>query len=340
MKKAPSIKVFKDCLGIGIDVSKAELVIVGLTSNESYVVRVTNKMKPVRHFLQRLSATGSRGKIICESTGHYHLKLVLACGELGIEIILLNPLQSSKHTKAKIRKTKTDPEDGLTLATMCITEPNLPQPVELTVSKALIRLKMGQLASLEKLLQRFQRSLGQYEETYEELGLELSESQIVLRDHFQSLKRLQKRMVQELEGLLIDNMVDDKSFNRLCEIPGYSRVVSGLVGQFDRQVKDADSWVAYVGLDISVRESGTWKGRGKLTKRGNAYLRKRLFQAAWGACMNYDYVRAYYDTLKSQGRKHIEAICMIARKLLRIAYYVVVCEKDFDPIIAFSNQRG
>jgi len=143
MKNARSIKVFKDCLGIGIDVSKAELVIVGLSNGEPYILRVNNKMKAVRCFLQRLHKTGYCGKIICESTGHYHLKLLLACHEFGLSIILLNPLQSSKHTKSKIRKTKTDAEDGLTLATMCVTEPKLPPPVELTVPKALIRLKMG-----------------------------------------------------------------------------------------------------------------------------------------------------------------------------------------------------
>jgi len=76
----------------------------------------------------------------------------------------------------------------------------------------------------------------------------------------------------------------------------------------DREVKSAHSWTAYVGLDVSVRQSGTWRGRGKLTKRGNAYIRKRLFQAAWGACLNYDYVRAYYDRLKAEGRKHVEAV--------------------------------
>jgi len=53
--------------------------------------------------------------------------------------------------------------------------------------------------------------------------------------------------------------------------------------------------------------------------------------------MNYDYVRAYYDQLKSQGRKHIEAVCIIARKLLRIAYYVVTKGVQFDQKIAFGN---
>lgn len=337
MRKASTVKIFKDCLGIGIDVSKGELVVVGLTTGESYIKRVNNRLTSIRAFVRALSKAGYGGKIICESTGHYHLKLALACHELGMEIIVLNPLQSSKHSKAKVRKTKTDAEDGLMLAMMCITEPKLPKPTQLTASKALIQLKMGQLASIEKQLQKSQSSLNQYEETYAELGLELSELQVSLRAHHRSFKRLQKQLQGELEDLLIDNMADQKSYIRLCRLPGYSNVVSGLVGQLDRQVKGASSWVAYAGLDISVRESGTWKGRGKLTKRGNAYLRKRLFQAAWGACMNYDYVRAYYDMLKAQGRNHTEANCMISRKLLKIAYQVVVNEKEYDPKIAFSN---
>ena len=165
MRKASTVKVFRDCLGIGIDVSKAELVVVGLTTSEPYIKRVNNRLTSVKAFVRALKKSGYCRKIICESTGHYHLKLALACHEIGMEIIVLNPLQSSKHTKANVRKTKTDPEDGLTLATMCITEPNLPKPMQLTVPKALIRLKMGQLASIEKQLQKSQLSLMQYEET-------------------------------------------------------------------------------------------------------------------------------------------------------------------------------
>ncbi|KPJ91291.1 MAG: hypothetical protein AMJ53_11970 [Gammaproteobacteria bacterium SG8_11] len=337
MKNASSINVFRDCLSVGVDVSKAELAIVGLTPDEHYLKRIGNQMKTIKAFLRQLQHSGYRGKIICESTGHYHLKLALVCHELGLELIVLNPLQSSKHSKARIRKTKTDPQDALTLATMALTEPKLPQPTQLTRAKALIRLKMGQLASVEKQLQQFNQSRAQYEETYAELGLPLSPQQLALREHSTSLKRLRKQLEKELEGLLAQALADDDRLAELRQIPGYSNVVAGLVASLDRQVKRADSWTAFVGLDVSVRQSGKWTGHGKLTKRGNAYMRKRLFQAAWGACLNYDYVRAYYDQLKAQGRKHVEAVCMIARKLLRIAYHVVTNKIQFDPNIAFAE---
>ena len=337
MKNASTIKVYKDCLAVGIDVSKADLAVVGIKMKESYLSTIINQVKSIKSFMRRLKRCGFKGKIICESTGHYHLKLALVCHELGLELIVLNPLQSSKHSKAKIRKTKTDPQDALMLATMCITEPNLPKPAQLTLSKILIRLKMGQIASVEKQLQKMRQSLNQYEETYQGLGLPLSDLQQVLHEHCNSLKKIQKQLGKELEGLLLEALPDDDSFQQLCKIPGYSNIVSGFVGMLDREVKSAHSWTAFVGLDVSVRQSGTWRGRGKLTKRGNAYIRKRLFQAAWGACLNYDYVRAYYDRLKAQGRKHVEAVCIIARKQLRIAYHIVVNKIDFDPKIAFSD---
>lgn len=337
MKNAPTVNVFKNCSSIGIDVSKAECVVVGLASDTSYIKRVPNQMKPLKAFFQRLHNGGYQGRLLCESTGHYHLKLAVVCHQTGLPLIVLNPLQASKHSKAGVRKIKTDAHDGLMLATMGITEPNLPKPVECTESKLLIRLKMGQIAAVEKQLQKMQQSLAQYEETYQELGWPLSDLQHRLRAHCTELKKLHRQLVKELEDVLVQAQPEDESYTRLCTLPGYSNIVSGLVGQFDREVKGAHSWTAYVGLDVSVRESGTWKGHGKLTKRGNAYMRKRLYQSAWGACLNYDYVRAYYDRLKEQGRKHVEAVCMIARKLLRIAYHVVVHKVHFDPKIAFAD---
>ena len=337
MKNASSMNDYKDCLAIGIDVSKNDLAFVGITTQEAYFMTVMNQVKKITTVLARLKKSGFKGQLICESTGHYHLKLALVCHQLGLALIVINPLQSSKHSKANIRKTKTDPHDARMLATMCLTEPNLPKPCELTLAKILIRLKMGQIASIEKQLQTMRQSQKQYEETYEGLGLPLSDLQHRLHEHCDALKTIQKHLSKELEDLLSTSMPDDDSFHQLCKIPGYSRMVSGIVGLLDRDVKSAHSWTAFVGLDVSVRQSGTWRGRGRLTKRGNAYMRKRLFQAAWGACLNYDYVRAYYDHLKAQGRKHVEAVCIIARKQLRIAYHIVINKIDFDPKIAFSE---
>ena len=143
MKKASSIKEFRSCSGIGIDVSKAELVIVGLTDNAPLIIKIPNQMDGVKRFARALQKAGYQGKLICESTGHYPLKLAVMCEEYGLDLRVLNPLQASKHSQAKIRKVKTGPEDAHTLTTMCLTECKLPAAARITLPEALLRLKMG-----------------------------------------------------------------------------------------------------------------------------------------------------------------------------------------------------
>lgn len=330
MKKAPSIRIFASCKAIGIDISKAELVMVGLLEREEITRTINNTRKSINFFVRELAKAGYQNKILCESTGHYHLKLAVGCEENGLKLILINPLQASKHSQSKIRKVKSDPADAHTLATMCLTERKLPKVARISKSKALIQLKMGQLASLEKFLQKITQSRSQYEETYQELGLEPDVSQRALQASCLELKKVKKQLVRELDELLKDDLSMPEEHQILKTIPGFSETVAGLVGHLDRDVKNANSWVAYMGYDVSVRSSGTWRGRGKITKRGNAYLRKRMFQAAWGACLNYDYIKQHYEELKAAGRKHVEAVIIIARKLLKIAFQLLKTKTPYD----------
>ncbi len=41
----------------------------------------------------------------------------------------------------------------------------------------------------------------------------------------------------------------------------------------------ADQTVAYTGMDIQIKESGQWKGKAKLSKRGSGLLRQILYVA-------------------------------------------------------------
>jgi len=338
MKNARTLKQFCDCSGIGIDVSKASLEVVGRAGDKVWCKTVANQRRAIEGLARVLREGGYAHKVVCESTGHYHLLLGLVFAEYGLDLRIVNPLQSSKHQKSRIRKTKTDRVDGDVLAGMCESERDLPPAADLQPQGVRIRLKQGQLHALDKQLQRLTRSLGCYRETYAQLGFEEEASMVALATLVKELTALKRRMEKELNELLAAALPDSRDLARLRCLPGYSATVAGLVGTvFDRQAKSYRSWVAYAGMDVSVRESGTWRGRGKLTKRGNRYIRKRLFCAAWGAVMHYDEVHRYYDSLKANGRNHIEALCIIARKLLRIAYTVLVKNVDYDANIAFAN---
>ncbi len=61
--------------------------------------------------------------------------------------------------------------------------------------------------------------------------------------------------------------------------------------------------VAYAGLDVTVRESGKWKGQRKLSKRGSGALRRCLFLAALGSlrARTQSAFGAYYRAMEARG---------------------------------------
>lgn len=337
--KTITVEHLKNCIGIGIDVSKESLSCAGITQNSTYKSEIKNTLSSIDNFARKLVKADYKGKIICESTGHYHLKLALIFTKYNLNLYVINPLLSSKYSKANIRKVKSDPADAESLGNMCITERNLPKPALLTEDKVLKRLKMGQIRSTEKIIQRMQSSLNLYEETYRELNLKGSSIQDELKATLKNLKTLKERMDNELEKLIIESSSNDEVIRNIDAIPGITSSTAALISEFDTDVKSANSWVAYIGYDVSVRQSGKWKGQGKLTKRGNKYLRKKLFCAAWGATMHDKHFKAYYEKLRADGRSYFEAICIIAKKLLKIAYQIAVNGKKYDAKLAFPEQN-
>lgn len=65
----------------------------------------------------------------------------------------------------------------------------------------------------------------------------------------------------------------------LNSIPGVGEVTSAhfLAETHQRSFPRAKNLVAFAGIDPAIYESGQWKGRGRISKRGNSSLRRVLF---------------------------------------------------------------
>jgi len=338
LKKVTTWKDFAGCSAIGVDVCKKHLDVVGLSGAAGYSRRISNTVGSIQGFIEGLVRDNFQGTVLCEATSHYHILLAVMSCEAGLDIRVINPLLSSKHAKSAIRKTKTDRVDARVLATMILTEPNLPPPLKLTRSQCAVRHTLGLIHSQEKHLQGMNRALASYQERIGQLGFAFGEAYKETAEAVKQLQRAHEKLVAELESCMREIQPERQEIiDRVSEIPGITRRNAALFTfVLDPQVSSAKSWMAYVGLDVAIRESGTWCGRGKITKRGPAWMRKRLVQAAWGAAMTNPQGRCYYDFLKAQGRKHKEALVIMARKLLSIMYSLVVNGKKFNHSKAFQ----
>lgn len=314
--------------GIGIDVAKATLAIA-LRSRDGKValLAIKNERAPLKALAKEWH--GYTEKIVLESTGTYQLLAATILAQAGLDVRVINPLLTKKYQTASIRKVKSDPTDAMMLAEMAEREQNLPKSFQADAVHLKARQSIGLLQNIEKELQSLVGMERAASELSGQLQLSAHPAKKQIAAAIEQLKLAKKKLQ---EAIMADE--SKKEMQALLQtIPGVSAFVSALITIFfDASLESSKSWVAFAGLDISVRQSGTFRGHGKLTKRGNGYLRKRFFSAAWGATMHDTKFRSEYDALRTKGRAHHEALVILARKILRISHAISHSNQPYHAI--------
>jgi len=328
----------KNIESIGIDVAKATLSIcLHHQDGSEKVLSIRNSNTDIsRRLLPRMKEF--KGRIVMESTGHYHWTPALILTEKGFNVYVVNPLLAKQYMSTNIRKIKSDPADASALARMARVADNLPKPFTKSPESLWLRKKLGLIATLSKQVQALQAGLNSAKEakkmvngTNSEVIAKLEETILIFR---KQMKALEVECVAEMKK----ESQMKKQMELITSIPGISEFVATLCLHWFDQSKGvtAKSWIAYAGIDISVRESGTWKGQCRLTKRGNAFLRKRLYSAAWGAWQTNEDFKNMYTSLRAEGRPHIEALTIISRKQIRIIFSVLESQTSYTASKCFS----
>ena len=84
-------------------------------------------------------------------------------------------------------------------------------------------------------------------------------------------------------------------------------------------------------MNPALRESGTLKGKVRLSKTGAAPLRAKLYMPALVAVRHNPVIRAFYERLRANGKAPRVALCAAMRKLLHLVWGVVHNGTRFDP---------
>lgn len=326
---------------VGIDVAKATLsVCLRDPEGSERALTLRNTEADMRTKVLPLLA-GFSGKIVMESTGHYHWLPTLFLQNQGLDVRVVNPILAKQYTSGNIRKVKTDPADARGLARMAAVATHLPGTFNQSRTTLKLRKKLSVIASMEHQIQALNASLTSLQEAQEILQEPLSPAESKLRATVKDLASAIHSLEREFERESAEDEKTAREAKLLSTIPGVSSFVSHVVLQWFSfaEGRDATSWIAYAGLDISVRESGTWRGTCRLTKRGNNFLRRRLVSAGWGAMMHDPDWKKRYDELRKEGRPHVEALLILGRKIIRTMYVVLKNQTTYDPLKAFPSKK-
>lgn len=315
-------------LSIGIDVSKKELVCALRYKDHVKHITRTNTKNGIRSLTAKFKQCGC--PVIMESTGRYHFLPALLLSGQGYDIRVVNPITTKRYMRSSVRNVKSDPTDATALAQMALLDLKLPPSFNFVMSDIALRQKISLLSKLEKKIQSLQMMQKEYEEVCKLCSMELSAAEVDIKELIGYLMRAQEHLAKEIEVIVCADTGLSQRIDLLVTIPGITRELATILCAYlSMESAHAKQWIAFVGLDVTVRQSGTWRGRGKLSKRGHPYLRKRLFTAAWGAQMNNEAFAAEYKRLRESGRTYRESLIIISRKLLRIAFSVCKNEKPY-----------
>lgn len=102
------------------------------------------------------------------------------------------------------------------------------------------------------------------------------------------------------------------------------------VGDINR-FENAKKLIAYSGLDPSVKESGRYKGKSRITKRGNKHLRRVIWLMAVSVVRWNEYFRAYFLRRVKEGLPYKKAILAVAHKLIRVIFAMLKSKQKFNP---------
>jgi transposase len=103
----------------------------------------------------------------------------------------------------------------------------------------------------------------------------------------------------------------------------------------------ASELASYAGLSPQKRQSGTSvRGRSKLSKIGNARLRKALYFPSMSARQHNPIVRTFCERLSIRGKQTMVIQGAAMRKLLHIIYGVWKKGRPFDPAYEMHLTTG
>lgn len=87
---------------------------------------------------------------------------------------------------------------------------------------------------------------------------------------------------------------------------------------------------AFAGLEPSIYQSGQMELTGKMVKRGSPHLRWALLQAAQKVARYSPAFKAYLKTKLAEGKHYNVAITHVAKKLIRMLFYILKNNIPFD----------
>lgn len=301
---------------VGIDVAKIELVT--FQADLDLLIPIPNEKSSIKRWLKTLPRATA---IAVEATNVYHVDLVELAFEYGFDVYVIDGFQLSNYRKGVGGRSKTDACDARLLARFLKNEgedlrPWSPPPKVYGELQSLLRRRAALVQAKTSLTQSWSNDA-------------LLKS--VFRALVKAMERLdllvQKKLKEVLRKAgLHEQVARCQAVEGIGFLTATALVMAYTRGEFTR----GDSYIAFLGMDLRVADSGQKNGRRSLTKRGCSEVRRLLHNAAMSASRTAAW-QGFYEHHRSRGKATTQVLVMLARKLARVAFALMKSQSEYHP---------
>lgn len=324
---------------LGIDVAQKELVVcLGRVYDVDWVLELyghrtfpnTDKgYAAMVLWVKKLTMENIPVRYVMEATGVYHEALAYFLEGKGHEVSVVLPNKISNYFRTLDVKTITDK----------------------TASEAIARFglerKLDNWQHPEKIFRELKQLTRERDQIVEDRTVSKNQLHAEETQAFPNkksvtrvkarIKLLNKQEVEikaEIAVLVKGEKEVAKSVAIICSIPGVGLLTAVTVlaetNGFEL-IRSKRQLTSYAGLDVQEKQSGTSvKGKSKISKKGNRYLRKAMHMPALSAIRNEERFKAIFVRLVSKHGVRMKAAVAIQRKLLEMIYTLYKTNKPYD----------
>ena len=301
---------------VGIDVSKSTLDIWDW--ERRHHERIDNTEAAIE---QWLNSCETPMQIAVEPTGTFHLTVAQQAHERGHAVYCVDPYRVSHYRESVGQRAKADRTDAWVLARyLCHEQAQLRRWHPLDVRVRQVWQLLTRRAALVK-------ARGQVAQSLRDVSMVRADSEPLMAAFAVTIRRLERRL-----DALVNELGWRPAVQRCEALPGVGSLNAiALVAAFHRgEFTRADAFIAFLGLDVRVRDSGTFRGKRKLSKRGEPEVRRLLYNAAMAARRSPLW-EPYYRALIDRGLSTTAALVALGRKLARVCFALLKHNRTFDP---------
>ena len=289
-------------------------------------------------WVNKLTDIGISVRFVMEATGVYHEELAYYLNDQGFEVSIVLPNKISNYFRSLDVKTITDKTSSQAIAQF-----GLERKLETWKRPKAIYKKLRQLT----------RERDQIVQERTVVKNQLHAEQAEAEPHKKSIARIKQRIAlldkqdKEIQAELQAMIKEDKDMQSvvviLCSIPGVGLLTASTVlaetNGFEL-IRNKRQLASYAGFDVKEKESGTSvKGKPRISKRGNKYLRKAMHLPALSAIRHDERFKAVFVRLVSKHGIKMKAVVAVQRKLLEMMFTLASKKVKYDKDY-FNTQKA